>query len=283
MSLFDDFMRDGYVVVRNALTREYCDSLLQDINAFKQRNAELIAKNVNDHGHLYRVSNLHLAVPSLADAFASLAAPFEICDRFLSTQTSLYTSLYFERGSEQSLHRDSPYFTTRPVGKYMGVWLALDDVDGGNGPLMVVPGSHLLPPIDLEGMARELFVGLDAIPAMSAEGWTAYQEAVKKQCADLDMLPQQLHVSRGDVVIWHPELLHGGSVHNSRERSRRSLVMHVTPASAAVYHMDVFYAPSRIVPETAAWNYYERGGRKIVHLSHIDFWHKCIVAVEDLK
>ncbi|MCQ4166978.1 phytanoyl-CoA dioxygenase family protein [Tahibacter harae] len=283
MSLYDDLMRDGFVVVRNAIARERCEQLLQDINAFKQRNAELIAKNAADHGYLYRVSNLHLAVPSLADTFAELAAPFEISDRFFAAPTSLYTSLYYERGSEQDLHRDTPYFTTRPIGRYMGVWLALDDVDGENGPLMVVPGSHLLPPIDVEAMARELFAGLESIPAMSADGWVGYQEAVKQQCADRGMAAQQVHVSRGDVIIWHPELLHGGSVHINKERSRRSLVMHVTPAGTPVYHMDVFYDPTREVPDEATWDYYERGGRKIAQFGHVDFGHEYLVAVENLN
>lgn len=283
MSLYDDLMRDGYVVVRNSVPRSRCDQLLDDIGAFKRRNAELIARNAADHGHLYRVSNLHLAVPGLADTFAALAAPFQVCDRFFGAPTSLYTSLYYERGSEQDLHRDTPYFTTRPAGRYLGVWLALDDVDQDNGPLMVVPGSHALPPIDVEAIARELFAGLDAIPSMSDAGWVTYQEAVKKQCAERGMAAQQVHVSRGDVIIWHPELLHGGSVHNHKERSRRSLVMHVTPAGTPVYHMDVFYDPKREVSHTASWGYYRRGDREIAHFGHVDFGHEYLVAVGDLK
>ena len=75
----------------------------------------------------------------------------------LRCETALYTSLLFERGSQQKLHRDSPLFVTRPEGCYLGVWAALEDTDGENGPLLVVPGSHRLPPLDLHAMASELY------------------------------------------------------------------------------------------------------------------------------
>jgi hypothetical protein len=283
MSYYDDLMRDGYVVVPGALTREHCAELVREIDAFKQRNSQLIEKNAGDHGHLYRVANLHLAVTGLAGAFASLRAPLAVCDEFFGMPTSLYTSLYYERGSEQDLHRDTPYFTTRPAGRYLGVWLAIDDVDADNGPLMVVPGSHLLPPIDVEAMARDVFPQGSAIPSISDAGWVAYQEAVKKQCADRAMVARHIQVSRGDVIIWHPELLHGGSVHRVKEHSRRSLVMHVTPVGTAVYHIDVFFDPAREVPAVAGWAYYERDGRQIAHLGHVDFGHEYLVAVADLK
>lgn len=283
MSHFDDLMRDGYVVVPGALPRARCDALVQEIAAFKQRNAAAIAKNASEHGHLYRVANLHLAVTGLADAFAALATPLDVCDRFFGEPTSLYTSLYYERGSEQDLHRDSPYFATKPAGRYLGVWLALDDVDADNGPLMVVPGSHLLPPIDVEAMARTVFADVAAIPSISLEGWIAYQDAVKQQCRDAGLEPRQVPVQRGDVIIWHPELFHGGAPHNVRERSRRSLVMHVTPVGTPVYHIDVFFSPQRKVPSVAGWGYYARGARKIAHFGHIDFGHEYVVAAAELK
>ncbi len=281
MNHYEDLMRDGYAVVPAAIARAACEQALDAVAAFKRRNAALIAPNEDAHGHMYRVSNLHLAVPALAEAFAALSAPLAVCDRFFDATTSLYTSLYFERGSEQKMHRDTPYFTTRPAGRYLGVWLALDDVDAGNGPLLVVPGSHRLPPIDIEAMARELFAGTDGGPAVAAQGWAPYQEAVGRQCEAHGLAPRELHVARGDVVIWHPELYHGGAVHLQRERSRNSLVMHVTPVGTPVYPIDVFFDPQRVLPESADWTYYDCGGRRIVRLGHVDFWHKFLVPVED--
>lgn len=80
-----------------------------------------------------RVVNLHLVVDALATVFSANGA-LAVCDRFFDAETVLYTSLLLERGSEQALHRDSPAFVTRPEGKYLGVWAALEDIDAENGP-----------------------------------------------------------------------------------------------------------------------------------------------------
>ena len=82
---------------------------------------------------MYRVVNLHLAVDAMTRLLTDNPA-IDVCDRFLGEPTTLYTSLYYERGSEQSLHRDTPVFCTSPGERYMGVWTALDAVDESNGP-----------------------------------------------------------------------------------------------------------------------------------------------------
>jgi ectoine hydroxylase-related dioxygenase (phytanoyl-CoA dioxygenase family) len=227
--------------------------------------------------------NLHLAIDAIADLFAEEAVGLFICDRYFGAPTALYTSLYYERGSEQDLHRDTPYFCTRPAGNYLGMWLALDDVDDGNGPLRVLPGSHRLESIDVQAIARELFTDPLNVPSSSQDGWNRYQAEVQQQCLDQGLVAEPLHVQRGDVVIWHPELVHGGAPHLTRERPRRSLVMHVTPMGMPVYHMDVFFNPAKQVSNDAAWGYSRRKRRHFASFSDIDFGHEFSVPARDLR
>jgi phytanoyl-CoA hydroxylase len=275
-------LNEGYCVLAGCLSAEQVARVRQDIDAFKLRHRDAIARNANAFGHLYRVVNLHLAVGSLADAFAGMRPALETCDRFLESPTSLYTSLYFERGSEQSPHRDSPYFCTVPANKYLGVWLALDDVDAGNGPLRVTPRSHALPDIDVESLARELFGDPSKVPASSELAWDRYQSEVQAQCTAHGLTPRDIHVRAGDVIIWHPLLLHGGAPHTETHRSRRSLVMHVTPVGTPVYHMDVFFNPHRQV-QRPKWTYLDCGGRKILRHRSIDFNHQYTVPLDGLR
>jgi ectoine hydroxylase-related dioxygenase (phytanoyl-CoA dioxygenase family) len=243
----------------------------------------MVRPNSNEYGHLQRVVNLHLAIKELADLFATNAPALAICDDFLGAETALYTSLYFERGSEQTLHRDTPYFCTKPRGKYLGLWLALDDVDEDNGPLRLVPKSHLLPPLDLNAMRIEVFGG-GPIPPISQEGWNRYQSEVQHQCDERGMKPIDVHVSRGDAIIWHPETFHGGAPHNVKRRSRRSLVAHVTPIGVPVYHMDVFFDSERRVSDHASWSYLSHGnGRKIAEFDRIDFGHEYTIELKKLR
>ncbi len=92
-------------------------------------------------------------MPSLLKLFTENKAALEFQDLLYQQETVLYTSLFYERGSAQDLHRDTPYFSTRPEYRYFGMWVALEDVDAQNGPLMVAPGGHLLDELDREAMA----------------------------------------------------------------------------------------------------------------------------------
>lgn len=274
-------MRDGYTVVPRALGDDLCSAVVRDVEAFKTRNRWAVRPHEDEHGRLSRVVNLHLLVDSLAAVFSENPA-IAVCDRFFDAEASLYTSLYFERGSEQALHRDSPLFATRPPGRYLGVWAALEDVDARNGPLVVVPGSHLLPALDVESMGRKLYGDPKLAPATSEAGWDMYQSAVQAQAAAADLSALEVHVRRGDVIVWHPLLLHGGAPHRSPHRSRRSLVMHVTPVGVPVYHQDVFFDSGKDVSAEAEWTYYQENGRRIAKFSEIDFAHQAKVDVDVL-
>ncbi len=277
---YQALMRDGVCVVPSCMPD---DARLAAIDLFKTRHRDLIVRNLDEFGHLYRVVNLHLAIDAFADLFAQETIALAVCDRFLGASTSLYTSLYFERGSEQDLHRDTPYFCTRPSGRYLGMWLALDDVGPDNGPLRVVRGSHALPPVDVRAMAKSLFPDPSAAPASSNEGWVCYQRAVQRQCQDRGMATDTLYVSAGDVVIWHPEMLHGGAPHLRRELPRRSLVMHVTPVGTPVYHMDVFFNQDKRVSDKSELDYLRRGRRSIAQFADVDFGHQFSVPARDLR
>lgn len=280
---WNQLIEEGYAVIPSAVDVGVCEEALRQVDALKKAHADIVRKNADEFGHLYRVVNLHLALDGLKQAFAENHRGLEVCDRFFGEPTSLYTSLYYERGSEQDFHRDTPYFSTKPAGKYLGVWLALDDVDDENGPLRVTPGSHVLPPIDVEKMATEIFPDPANIPSISMEGWNAYQGAVQKQARAQGLLHKNVSVKRGDVIIWHPEMLHGGAPHINKERSRRSLVMHVTPVGVPVYHIDVFFNPSKKVPTKAGWKYEDFQKRKIAKFDQVDFGHEYAVPLNKLR
>ena len=95
-----------------------------------------------------RIVNLHSKLSSAKPLFSSNTA-LATTDYFFDESTTLYTSLFFERGSGQDCHRDTPYFWTNPGYGYFGVWLALEDVKPDAGPLIVVPKSHKIIDTDL--------------------------------------------------------------------------------------------------------------------------------------
>ena len=49
-------------------------------------------------------------------------------------------------------------------------------------------------------------------------------------------MPRHFHAKKGDVLIWHANLIHGGSARKNLELSRRALVCHFFVNGAFVYH-----------------------------------------------
>ena len=113
-------------------------------------------------------------------------------------------------------------------------------------------------------------------------GWDRYQAAVQDQAAARGLTSQEVHVSAGDVIVWHPLLLHGGAPHHAAERTRRSFVMHVTPPDTPVYHQDYFFNPSRDAPTAVSINYAQHHGRKLVNNTIVDFAHEYNIRSRDL-
>jgi ectoine hydroxylase-related dioxygenase (phytanoyl-CoA dioxygenase family) len=185
----------------------------------------------------------------------------------------LYTSLFYERGSAQEVHRDTPVFVTRPEYRYFGTWVALEDTDPDNGPLVVVRGGHLLPEIDREGIARSFCANLDDVPALSNDMWVSYQHEVAAQCARAGLGTDPVCAKMGDTIIWHPQAPHGGAPIRDLRRTRFSLVMHSTPLGVPVYRQDVFFNPSKPVSDRAPWNYVSRGRRRYADFREISFGH----------
>lgn len=278
---FEELQDQGYTVIEGAVAPALVADANAQIDDFKARNRRTIARNLDRCGRMHRVVNLHLAIPALAAVFSRNEA-LEVCDRFFAAETALYTSLLFERGSEQALHRDSPLFVTRPEGRYLGVWAALEPTNENNGPLVVVAGSHRLPAVDVRAIATDLYGDPACAPANDDAGWTRYQDVVRSQVAETGLRPQQLHVRAGDVIVWHPTVVHGGARQRDPHRSRRSLVMHVTPRGMPVYHQDVFFHPERDVPSVASFGYTDDQGRAIADARRVDFGHEFTVGVSQL-
>jgi phytanoyl-CoA hydroxylase len=274
----------GFTIIKP--TQQYLDDVLvarDQVQQFIADHQTVFCKHRDQDGHYPRLVNLHLAVSALRTLFSRNSISIGVQDGFFGAESSVYTSLYYERGSAQPLHRDSPYFCTVPELKYLGVWVALERADRENGCLSVIRGSHLVPELDRQQLALSKFSALDDVPSASDDLWNDYQQSVFGQCLNLGLEQEQIVVSTGDTVIWHPQLVHGGSAIKDFRRTRHSLVMHVTPVGVPVYQMDVFFNPSKKVSGAPSWGYLEYDRRKFVAHGIIDIGHREQVPIEKFR
>jgi ectoine hydroxylase-related dioxygenase (phytanoyl-CoA dioxygenase family) len=265
----------GYTVVRGAIPPDICAETIAAFRRFERANEAIFAANRNALGHYPRIINLHCAMPELEKLFTRNPVWLAVQDVLFGAPTALYTSLFYEVGSQQPLHRDSPVFATRPEYLYFGSTIYLEPAGDENGCLEVMQGGHLMPELDREAIAIRRFGALDKIPDTDGDTWMEYQNTVVEAGRARRLPVKKLYVQAGDSLIWHPQLPHGGTPIRDTSRTRFSLVMHTTPVGVPVYHQDAFFAPSRAFPEVAPWSYREVEGRQIADFRHgVGFGHE---------
>lgn len=142
-----------------------------------------------------------------------------------------FQTINFIQGSEQRAHSDSIHMTTHPPGYLIATWTALEDVDENNGPLFYYPGSHRMPILttqDYDSGNSKFFLGKNSNKKYEDK----VEEVLKEACFE----KAYFHAKKGDVLIWHANLLHGGEAINKKGATRKSMVSHYFCEGVICYH-----------------------------------------------
>ena len=144
----------------------------------------------------------------------------EFLEDFYGKYPKPFQTLNFPIGTEQAIHSDVVHFNCWPNnGMMCGVWVALEDVDENNGPLIYYPGSHQLP---------ELFHVNFNIPTSNSQCryYDQYEKKLSEFIALLKLEPKRACLKKGEAVIWAANLLHGGDKIKDKTRTRFSQATH---------------------------------------------------------
>ncbi len=175
----------------------------------------------------YRIADLH----TYSEAALSLYLQpqiFEYVELILGEPAIATQSLYFEWGSQQRLHRDSVYSAhlMRP-DHLLVAWIALEDIGADCGPVTYVPGSHRLPYYRYSSGHFTFELRHDSeSEARAADDW------YRDRCQEMGLSADIFTCSRGDVLLWHPSLIHGGSPPVDLSLTRKSLVVQFSTESS---------------------------------------------------
>lgn len=278
--LVSQFLNDGFIVVPP--TDDFLECVAEadsSFQRFKQKNASITKPAEDESGALRRIVNLHCAYPEMAGLFCKNPA-LSFLDILLGEAT-LYTSLFFEKGSSQDIHRDTPYFWTSPGYSYLGVWVALENTDKDNGPLRVVRGGNKIPELDRDKIWKEFFNSVDDIDPYSMDLWNKYQNLLVETYSNLGLAAEEVHVEKGSTIIWHPQTPHGGSVILDSNRTRKSIAMHVTAPNKPVFHQDKFFTNAQ-VPDYQEFSYDSICGRRFIQHGVVSFGHKADYPISEI-
>lgn len=267
-----NFLDAGYVVLPGSVDQQVIHAARRAFFEHVKKYEEIYAPHRNQNGYFARLVNLHMALDQFKDIFTKNTLALEIQDWLFGQESACFTSLTFQSGSEQAIHRDSPYFTTYPEYYYFGVWVALEPVNDQNGALSVIEGGHLVHEPDRFELIAQIYPEDAPINPMDPKLWDVYQTKVQEMCLARGMATKTVAMEPGDTLIWHPHLPHGGSPIYDKTKSRFSIVNHVVPMNVPVSGMEHFYG--RKAPVTALnYSYINYDGRNFLHHENVEFAH----------
>lgn len=252
------FIEEGIATVPALADPADCDAVTAAFDRFVAENPEYAAQHADGTGRHLRFVNLHL-VCDAALRMGNAPRLARILDFLFGGPTGIYTSLFFEFGSQQPMHRDSPFFHTYPKNQFIGCWIALEDIHPDAGPLMYAPGGHRFV-VDQRAMFEEV---VRDNPDRSRE-WCirqaveVYYGAIIRKAGELAV--RTMPVKKGDAVLWHPELPHGGSPAADPRRTRKSIVFHCAPIGVQVHQHEAFFTEDS--PPPARYGYADFEGRQ---------------------
>lgn len=163
----------------------------------------------------YKLNDLYLSQSDVRDLIVGQElAP--ILQELLQGTPMVCNTLNFEFGSQQDYHFDTFYMPSPTPNKMVASWIALEDTTMDNGPLSYYPGSHKIPPYHFS--SGSTIIVNDEMPK--------FRDYVYGEIKERGLKPATLLANKGDVLIWHSQLFHGGSKIVDPTMTRKSLVTH---------------------------------------------------------
>jgi len=263
-------IQDGVTVIRNAIAREVCDGVRDDYRRYCEEHAEA-ASHADTYGKHTRLGSFHV-VSHNALRIGTDAGVMRLLDFLFGYRASVYTSLTFEKSTQQKIHRDSPFFHTIPVNYFAGVWTALEDIDDRAGPLEYYPGGHrfAIDPVAIGRQVKAEAASDTGIDQLNGTAYNRYIEAIHSAATAAGSTIVRPEMRKGDTLIWHPCLPHGGGEIVDHSLTRASIVFHCSPIDVQFYGPDVFFGFAE--PKPAGLTYRTEGDRKYVDQSVVQFY-----------
>ena len=234
--LLQFWMERGYAVLPGAVPPELADRLLEEVEAAWRGDPGLLRLEYFDlerdeirvvppspelRDGEYKLLNLHAASAVARDViFAPAIRRFH--ELVFERPSLAFSTLYFERGTRQPLHQDTAYVGVGSPMELCASWIALEDIDGPCGQLEYFEGSHRLEPLVFDNGKR--------LMPQELVGNEEYYYHLGAKCTAAGLERVQFAPRKGDALIWHADLVHGGSQEVAPGTTRKSLVTHYCPA-----------------------------------------------------
>lgn len=237
-----NFIEQGFCILPKAIPED----LIDEINAAYDRASEFRdVYLVRKGGEYFRPGPLGIVgrrkrlidfyVPCAAALQAVLDKQITAIFNCLYQETPLaFQSLLFQFGSKQTLHQDPAYVIINEPDALLASWIALEDIQPGSGELVYYPGSHRNVSAAFDDDKDTWNRSQDSIDSNHQ-----YSQRLENNCQAQGLQQQNFQAKKGDVLLWHARLAHGGGPVIDEELTRKSLVTHYCPVSCAPRYFEL--------------------------------------------
>lgn len=235
VDLLADWIRDGYIVIPNAVPANLLDRLAEDLERVWDEGHPHLLADLGGHGGnikpmtpdvtnvRHKILDIHAYFRSALDAIFAPAIT-----RFLrlvfERHPLCFQTLAFRKGSEQGMHRDTAYVVVDQPLKLAASWIALEDIKPGSGNLEYIVGGHRIPEYRFSGRYKHWNSSRDGTSDHDIQAMEMMRHAERMKLRRETFSPK-----RGDALIWAADLPHGGAQILDATLTRKSLVAHYCP------------------------------------------------------
>lgn len=249
---------NGFAILKNNIPHALCDALIEDFNRYCSARADA-AKYADEHGLHSRLALFHYQSDN-AMKIGTLERTTEVVRTAFRNDFTIVGSLFFEKGSTQDVHRDTPAFFTNPLNHFFGVWNALEDIHEGSGELCYFRGGHKI--------ARDSDLYDDANITIDN-----YFSVVENACKAAGLELERFRPRKGDTLIWLPELPHGGSPRDNESSTRRSMVFHYILVGTPIHGVNEFFDSSKPLFVNENYSVRVKNGIRMIDMGETRFYH----------
>ncbi|OJY88130.1 MAG: hypothetical protein BGP13_06135 [Sphingobacteriales bacterium 40-81] len=213
----------GYLIIEGLLKDDEVDAINAEI-AGLQQSGKIKFTNGNKLMFANRIS-------SLIQSITTHPQIKSILDFLLNKNVVPFQTINFINGSEQRAHSDSIHMTTYPLGYLIAAWIALEDITPDNGPLFYYPGSHKLP-----FLLNSDYNNTSSLLTLGNKKYSDYEDVLEDVLNENHFEAKTFLAKKGDVLIWHANLVHGGAPILNKALTRKSMVIHYYADNVIKYH-----------------------------------------------
>jgi ectoine hydroxylase-related dioxygenase (phytanoyl-CoA dioxygenase family) len=243
---------NGFTIIKNGIDTELVNKVIYEFDEWtsnKENNFKKFNKDRVFNFHIYSENTMSLVTNKYVN---------QIIKSLFNTEQVIYSSLFFREGTAQHFHRDTPHFYTNPIDMYYGVWYSLEDIDVNAGPLKYYIGSHKLEDPSGYKVFNEVYKDVENKDDINiGSDYTCIVEynnyiedlSIKNNLMCVDESNYINKINKGDIIIWHPKLLHGGSNIIDKKLTRYSMVTHNIPINTQVFNAKHFFTKENLEKE----------------------------------